>query len=78
MQHVMFDIGGSQVLDLRMMVGQRTARSFVINLIMGENHKAFMLLTLQIPTAISPSEAGYAKDSQRMGIGLISLRADPL
>ena len=63
------DVGGSQVLDLRMTVGHRTERSFVVNLTPGENNKALMLLTLRLPTAISPSEAGYAKDGRRMGSG---------
>ncbi|MEO6967150.1 MAG: hypothetical protein ABI132_01655 [Rhodanobacteraceae bacterium] len=78
MQHLTLLANGKQVLDVRITSGAIQTRSFVADTKPWVGAESAVLLEFRIPTAVSYQELGLNDDTRRMGIGLISVRADPL
>lgn len=78
MQQLTLLANGKQVLDLRITSDAIQTRSFVAAAKPWIGAESAVLLEFRIPTAVSYQELGLNDDTRRMGIGLISVRADPV
>ncbi|MGH8128167.1 MAG: hypothetical protein ACRETC_07335, partial [Gammaproteobacteria bacterium] len=77
-QHVIVYANGMEVLNMQFATDATVERTFVARGRIWRGQESSMLLEFHIPTAISYKQLGLSQDPSQLGIGLQSVRVEPI